>query len=203
MESAPPVAPQGYARRTYLVDPGFQLKYTSILMVVGACITALFGAMMYQAHLAATQALGAKAHIDLAAMDAYDARLAWTVLAIAIVMTLALALFGVLVTHRVAGPLYVIARHLKSIGEGRFPELRPLRQRDELKEFFNAFQESVGQIREREIADLAAVTQILNQLEAYCSKVPGASTSLGASLLTLKGIRDRKQSAVGAPHAAT
>ena len=86
-----------YKRRTYLVDRGFQLKYTAILMVVGASITALFGTMMYQAQVAATDMMNLpQAYKDVVSQN-YDGHLIYIVAGIAVVMTLSLALFGVLI----------------------------------------------------------------------------------------------------------
>ena len=42
-------------------------------------------------------------------------------------------------THRFCGPIYVMSNYFKDIMEGRIPEPRPLRDKDELKEFYNLF----------------------------------------------------------------
>ena len=187
-----------YKRRTYLVDRGFQLKYTGILMVVGAAITALFGTMMYQAQVAATEMMNLpQAYKDVVTND-YDSHLIYIVAGIAVVMTLSLALFGVLITLRVAGPLYIIGRYVKALGDGQFPELRPLRRRDELKDFFASFRDAVEQMRARDTADLASLDQALDQLERFCASSPEAAQQLGAALVNLKAMRDRKR-AVHAP----
>lgn len=184
-----------YKRRTYLVDRGFQLKYTAILVVVGAAITALFGTMMYQAHVAATDMMGLPDKFHEIVTKNYDDRLLYMVAAIAVVMTMSLALFGVLITHRVAGPIYIIGRYVKVLGDGRFPELRPLRRNDELKDFFASFQEAVENMRSRDAADLAALDQALDQLERFCASSPDAAKQLNTALVNLKGVRDRKQAA--------
>jgi hypothetical protein len=53
-------------------------------------------------------------------------------------------------THRVSGPIYVISNFMKDIIEGRKPKLRPLRDKDELKEFYELFKEMVAAIEERQ-----------------------------------------------------
>jgi len=195
MSSPAAVQPQ-YKRRMYLVDRGFQLKYTAILMVVGAAITALFGTMMYQAHVAATEMMGLPDKFKSVVTQSYDDRLLYMVAGIAVVMTLSLALFGVLITHRVAGPLYIIGKYVRILGDGQFPELRPLRKNDELKDFFGAFQEAVEHMRSRDAADLAALDQAVEQLERHCAANAEAAQSLSAALVSLKGVRDRKRVAL-------
>ena len=53
-------------------------------------------------------------------------------------------------THRVSGPIYVMSNFMKDIIEGREPELRPLRSKDELKEFYELFRRMVAAIQDRE-----------------------------------------------------
>jgi nitrogen fixation/metabolism regulation signal transduction histidine kinase len=43
------------------------------------------------------------------------------------------------ITHRISGPIYVISNYFREIIEGNIPEPRPLRNKDELKEFYNLF----------------------------------------------------------------
>jgi len=40
------------------------------------------------------------------------------------------------ITHRISGPIYVISNYFKDIISGKTPVARPLRDKDELKEFY-------------------------------------------------------------------
>jgi hypothetical protein len=53
-------------------------------------------------------------------------------------------------THRVSGPIYVMSNFMKDIIEGREPNLRPLRSKDELQEFYELFKRMVAAVQERE-----------------------------------------------------
>lgn len=70
---------------------------------------------------------------------------------LAIILLESIALFIILIrkTHRISGPIYVISNFMKDIIEGRDPKLRPLRDKDELKEFYELFQDMVKAIRKR------------------------------------------------------
>ncbi len=70
---------------------------------------------------------------------------------LAIILAESIALFIILIrkTHRISGPIYVISKFMKDIIEGRDPNLRPLRNKDELKEFYDLFQDMVKEIRKR------------------------------------------------------
>ncbi len=50
----------------------------------------------------------------------------------------------IFITHRISGPIYVMARYLREIKEGKTPGMRPLREKDELKGFFRELHETVG-----------------------------------------------------------
>jgi len=42
----------------------------------------------------------------------------------------------ILFTHRISGPLYVMTQYLQEIKKGKIPNVRPLRDKDELKNFY-------------------------------------------------------------------
>lgn len=48
-------------------------------------------------------------------------------------------IFGnfILITHKISGPIYVMSNYLKEIRAGNKPFLRPLRKKDEFKDFYN------------------------------------------------------------------
>ena len=73
------------------------------------------------------------------------------ILIIVVVVLETIALFIILImrTHRISGPIFVMSRYLKEIIEGKDPEFRPLRQKDELKKFYDLLQQAVKALKER------------------------------------------------------
>ena len=185
-----------YARRTFLIDRAFQLKYTGILVLVGASLSILFGALMYQAHVDATKLMGLPEGFESQVHDRYDSHLLYIVGGITLAMTAALGLFGVLVTHRVAGPVYVIGRYLDSVGKGPLPTPRPLRSTDELQGFFQSFQGALERLRTADTQDLAAVEQVIAALDQYGKRSEEAAVALAPVMVPLQAIRDRKREAL-------
>jgi len=47
-------------------------------------------------------------------------------------------LYMIRYTHRIAGPVLVITRHIEEITEGKTPSFRPLRDKDELQELYSS-----------------------------------------------------------------
>ena len=74
------------------------------------------------------------------------------ILLIAAVALQSLILYILLIrkTHRISGPIYVISGYMKEIIEGKWPNMRPLRDRDELRAFYHLFIEMVNTLKSRQ-----------------------------------------------------
>lgn len=53
------------------------------------------------------------------------------------------------ITHRISGPIYVMSNYIKDIINGEMPDPRPLRDKDELKKFYNLFVDLVDSIKDK------------------------------------------------------
>jgi nitrogen fixation/metabolism regulation signal transduction histidine kinase len=51
------------------------------------------------------------------------------------------------ITHRISGPVYVMSNYMKEIINGIIPSPRPLRDKDELKNFYELFVEMVKSLK--------------------------------------------------------
>lgn len=189
-------------RRRYLVDRVFQLKYMVMLALLGAGISAVFGAMMYLSHSQSQRALvelmeraPGRGLVDIstirAEMARFDATFLWLVVGTTALMAVALLLFGVLLTHRIAGPVYVMTLYLSALARGQFPVTRPLRKGDELKDFFETLHSAVEGLRKKESDEAQNLSNALNKLGS------GDATAATDALRILKELRDRKNAALG------
>ncbi len=185
-------------RRTYLVDRGFQLRYSVTLGVVAALISALFGAMTYLAQVQARASVerffenaGGRMPDELRLQLAEaDFTLVLLTTATVVLMAASLALFGVLVTHRVAGPVHVLSHYISVLARGRYPQMRPLRKHDELKAFFERFSSAVESLRRRDEGEAEQLDDAVKRLAPLATQ-PDAQ----AALEGLKALRDRKREA--------
>jgi hypothetical protein len=119
-----------------------------------------------------------------------DSTLVWLMVAITVLMAAAFALFGVLVTHRVAGPVYVMSHYIGVVAKGRYPIMRPLRKHDELKVFFERFQSAVESLRGREVEEADELKHALGTLSGIASGEEAKKVLEG-----LKAMHDRKRDA--------
>jgi hypothetical protein len=158
-------------RRHYLVDRGFQLKYALVMAAAGLAVAAVFGLWLHQAHAQATALLAPDP--DARALVERSDRLLFTAFgAIAVLLAAALALLGVVITHRVAGPVFVMGHYLKVLSEGRFPRMRTLRRSDDLKTFFRTFIAAVDAMKVREARHAAMLEETVQRMRAALPRVP-------------------------------
>lgn len=168
--------PRPAARRRFLIDRRLQLKYTAWMVAIAAGLSAGFGVLMYRAHLEAT-ALADLPDPLRPTVVTHDGRLLGVLVAIAVLMAVAIAIVGILLTHRVAGPLHLLSGYVETLGRGRHPQLRPLRRHDELRGLYGVFHEAVEALRARDRARLKELAQLAEGLEALSDRSPEAAES--------------------------
>ena len=89
-------------------------------------------------------------------------RIGWLVLLSVLVFALTVLLLGIVITHRIAGPVYRVRRLLSDLAEGRRDVPRHgLRDGDELHELFDAAASLVKTLRAEDEATLEAVSVAL------------------------------------------
>jgi hypothetical protein len=68
----------------------------------------------------------------------------WIVTALVVLQGIVLFIVLILKTHRIAGPIYVMSNYMKQIISGKIPPvLRPLRDKDALKDFYELFYKTI------------------------------------------------------------
>jgi hypothetical protein len=72
---------------------------------------------------------------------------------------------GILVTHKVAGPIFKMKRQIRDVGEGHLRIPNKLRKGDELVEFFEAFETMVINLRARQQGEIDKLDQAIKTLE--------------------------------------
>jgi hypothetical protein len=178
-------------RRKYLLDAGFQLRYMLRLAALGGGGVMLVGVLAYRAHRAAVES-GASP----VALAASGETMLWLTGLGALLVAGLLALFGLVLTHRVAGPVYVMSLYIATLAAGRYPRMRPLRQKDELRGFFDRLSEAVDRIREREAEEARLLSEVIETLQ------PLATTEETQAALSILGsLRARKRQATEGPTA--
>jgi nitrogen fixation/metabolism regulation signal transduction histidine kinase len=72
---------------------------------------------------------------------------------------------GIMVTHRVAGPIYKMKMNLKAVADGHLRVPSPLRKGDELVEFFETYRSMVIALRGRQEDEIRRIEGAIATLE--------------------------------------
>lgn len=195
-----PGGPPKRSVKNYLLDPGFQLKYTGMVIGVTLTLATILGGFAYKASKGQTESLEITMMMNATSLDQQtmdmihrDAieRDRKTLLAIVFgvaLLTLGLGLTGIVVTHKVVGPAYKLKLLLRQVGEGKLKLFGHLRKGDELQDVFEEFSsmiEALRQTQAEEIKDLDAAI-------AKCREDGVAEEALAP----IQRVRDRMQAAL-------
>lgn len=85
--------------------------------------------------------------------------------AVLLLLVFGIGVAGILVTHKVAGPIYKMKRQIREVGEGRLKIPGSLRKGDELVDFFEAFNDMVVAWRTRQEHEIALLDKAMAALE--------------------------------------
>jgi hypothetical protein len=141
------------------------------MATAGLVVALVFGLWLHQAHAQATALLAPDSETR-ALIERSDRLLLGAFVAIALLLAAALGLLGVVITHRVAGPVFVMGHYLRVLAEGRFPRMRTLRRSDELKGFFKVFIDAVDMMKLREARHTAVLEDAVRRMREAAHVAP-------------------------------
>lgn len=153
-----------YRRKTYVVDRRFQYKYTAMIVGIGAIIAVICAYFILQAWRDNTELLAISNAIADEIHRRESTKIYWAVGIFVVLEVVGLFAWGILVTHRIAGPLFIIDRYLAALRSGIYPDMRPLRRHDELQHFFESFCNTIDVLREREGQHLEVIQAAIDEL---------------------------------------
>jgi nitrogen fixation/metabolism regulation signal transduction histidine kinase len=118
--------------------------------------------------------------------------------AVLTLLVVGIGLAGIVVTHRVAGPIFKMKRLLREIGKGKLVLREKLRKGDELQHFFETFEQMVMDLRSHQEGEIAKLDVIMAALEEAPTSQRGAKEVDAEGLRKLKKLRDDMQAALEA-----
>jgi len=164
----------------YLLDKNLQLRYVLLVTILSAVISGALGYMIYdQRRLASesierdlqalTQADASRQEFEqhvAGVLKSDDEALVYKMVAVGIGLVLILSAYLVIMTHKVAGPLYKVSLYFDQMAEGRLGPVTPLRRGDMLQDFFGDFKTMHDSLRARAQADVATMEHAVAALRA-------------------------------------
>lgn len=176
----PPTAPRPkYKRRlsNYLLDKKLQLRYVLVVTILSGVIAGALGFLIYQQNRAASESIeeDLKVLMQKSSQDGFqeeiasdlqsgDRALVYKMALIGLGLVMILSLYLLVMTHRVAGPLFKISMYFDRMAEGKLGKVTPLREGDLLQDFFAQFKAMHESVRVRAISDADAMDGALQRL---------------------------------------
>jgi hypothetical protein len=179
-------------RRSRIIDRAFQFKYTLMVVAFTVVISLTYMTMVYLEHFEIEREIGTYCNSTVAAelLQRSTSILGYIFFG-TVGISLLLAVLGVVATHRIAGPIFVMNRYLSVLASGRIPTIRPLRKNDELKTLYGSFRGFVDMLAQREKNEAEKLKHALDTLR------PAASTREAQECLeALRAMYQRKCEAI-------
>lgn len=178
--------------KNYLVYGEYQLHYAGYMALVSGGLTAGLGALIIYFNRLSSAIVDVRA-LDPTDSDAQalsvalhrnDRNLIIGLIVFGVLFAAILAIWQIVTTHRVAGPLYYIAHQTKRVRDGFLGKLHGLRKTDMLHGFFENFREMHEALRDRAQIESKEFTKLADEADK------GGLFELGAKLRELAKKRE-------------
>lgn len=159
----------------YLLDKQLQLRYVVIITLLSGLIAGTLGYLIFDQQSQSTASIEHKleeltdkedAENITGDYESEDRILVYKMVVAGIGLVVILSLFLVVMTHKVAGPLYKTSIYFDRMAEGKLGNVTPLRQGDMLQDFYTKFKAMHDAVRMRALEDIAAMEKALAELRA-------------------------------------
>lgn len=177
-----PPAPRSRHNRklsNYLLDKSLQLRYVLFVTILSAIIAGTLGYMIYDQRRIASESiegdLKALTQADASkefqeqvtsGLESDDQLLVFKMVTVGFGLVVILSAYLVIMTHKVAGPLYKVSLYFEQMAEGRLGVVTPLRKGDMLQDFFGDFKTMHEALRAQSLADADAMERAAQALRA-------------------------------------
>jgi hypothetical protein len=174
------LAKTAYKRKlsNFLLDKTLQLRYVAFVTVLSAIISGSLGYLIYQQERDASEMIEQAAMSPMFAddpelqaviaddMESRDHNLLLVMVAVGVGLVIILSLYLVVMTHKVAGPLFKVALYFKKWEKGVLGEVYPLRKGDMLRDFYDDFKSTHDEVRGR----FKAANEVAGRFVEACDK---------------------------------
>jgi len=197
--------------KNYLLNSKYQLRFTLFMVAIAAVLMYMlaWGVKNPSTHeplwptvvgvsesatkvsVNTIQGLGGDDPAQIRMLKAQQTELQWILVGTVVVLCAGLFLFGIKMTHKVAGPLHKVGLYLDKVKAGKYDTVYNLRKGDQLMAFFEHFKEAHTALRKTQEKDV----QVLRDLIATAEKDGAAARSpeLAASLDELRKLLATKE----------
>ncbi|HEY3359886.1 MAG TPA: hypothetical protein VGQ83_41935 [Polyangia bacterium] len=159
--------------KNYLLDKSYQLRYTTVIVLISAALTTGLGFLVVSKAREATRTIkpglallddetAARVAGDL---DASDRTILLAIAGFGVIFCVAMMGYGIVITHKVAGPLFKLTLYLNKIRDGHLGQVYDLRKGDQLHAFFDVFKGMHEALRQRTQEEVELLDRAIAGLE--------------------------------------
>lgn len=187
----------------YLLNKSLQLRYVAFVTVMSAVISGALGYLIWRQEadasnyvLQAFDAFTKDAELRGAISDRLqsgDDKLILTMAGAGLGLVVVLFLYLVVMTHKVAGPLYKVSRYFDEMAEGKLGNVWALRKGDMLQDFYVKFMRMHDALKKRHKEDNEALKKFIAACE---SAGVGEGGGFGRELGELRAHLERREQAL-------
>ena len=112
-----------------------------------------------------------------------------------LLLLIGITMYGIVMTHRVAGPLYKISLYLNKLRDGRYDTVYNLRKGDQLIEFYEQFKRAHAGLRSMQEEDLARLREVVDIADR--EGLANASAELAETIEAMRALVAEKETSLG------
>jgi len=173
--------PKVHARRQYLVNRELQMSYSWLLILCVSVVILVFGLSLWyinKIHLDLFHQIVGEAALPKAYINSIQNQFLVNIPVMIFLVSLLLFALGIYTSHKVAGPMYRIAKNMNLIGVENHLDTIQIRKKDQLRELADAFNHMVHALKDRMYQDMRLIDQIRMKIAQLHNSLKGESLDI-------------------------
>ncbi len=201
--------------KNYLLDDRYQLNFTLFMVIITALlVTVLALFIKHEVRKATTISISdVQGKVDEGLVTEEDARrsidfletrrriVSYMLVGMDLLLIMGLTIYGIRMTHKVAGPLHKVALYFDKVRGGKFTPVYNLRKGDQLVGFYEQFKEAHEALRKHQEADVVRLRALIEAAErvgtpGHDGGAPPVTPEFSQSLAELKALLKNKEASL-------
>lgn len=170
--------PKAHARRQYLLNKELQFSYSWLLIFCVSAVILVFGLSLWyvsKTYLDIFRQIVGEDALSKAYINSIENQFVIGIPVSIAVVSLLLFALGIYSSHKVAGPMYRIAKNMNLIGlENHFDTIQ-IRKKDQLRDLADAFNHMVHALKDRMYQDMRLIDQARTKIAQLHSSLKSES----------------------------
>jgi hypothetical protein len=191
--------------KNLLINARYQLRFTLFMVLVCAVLMTFLGFwVMKRAHRATEVSIAnvqgnpdvfPEPDKEIHHLRSRENLVGWILGGTGLLICVGLFVYGIKMTHKVAGPLFKVTSYFDKVKAGKYDTVYNLRKGDQLIEFYEHFKECHAALKKKEVDDVERLREVVKAADA--ENLGSKSPELAAKLDELKALLKQKEVSLG------